>query len=116
MARLLEKLGHRVRTAGTVAAATEMTRGGEPIDLLVSDIGLPDGTGIDLIRDMRRRSAVPAIALTGFGMEEDVAKCIDAGFTAHLTKPVNFARLELMIRNVAAALPNGEKRADAPST
>ena len=49
-------------------------------NLLLSDIGLPDGTGIDLIREMRRHSTVPAIALTGFGMDQDISRYKEAGF------------------------------------
>jgi CheY-like chemotaxis protein len=43
---------------------------------------------------------VPAVALTGFGMEEDIAKSRDAGFNEHLTKPINFQRLQLMIQKI----------------
>ena len=102
MSRLLEKQGHRVSVAGTVAEA-KSSFDAAPFDLLLSDIGLPDGTGIDVIRHVRALSAIPAIALTGYGMEEDVAKCRDAGFTEHLTKPVNFQRLELAIARITTA-------------
>jgi CheY-like chemotaxis protein len=93
MALLLRQLGHQVQTADTVARATSLLREGE-FDLLLSDIGLPDGTGIDLIREVHRLRPIPAIALTGFGMEEDVARCRDAGFVAHLTKPVGLQDLQ----------------------
>jgi CheY-like chemotaxis protein len=73
----------------------------ESFDVILSDIGLPDGTGIDLIRALRRHSQIPAIALTGFGMEDDISRCVEAGFTTHLTKPVNFQRLELTLRRTA---------------
>ena len=52
-------------------------------------------------RAVARRGAVPAIALTGYGMEEDIRRSREAGFTAHLTKPIDFAKLEAMIRQVA---------------
>ena len=102
MCRLLRRLGHEVETQGTVASAVESMRG-QSFDLLLSDIGLPDGTGLDLIRQIREHYKQPAIALTGFGMEEDIAKCTEAGFDAHLTKPVSFQKLEMMIHQVAAA-------------
>ena len=102
MSRLLRRLGHDVETQGTVASAVESMRG-RTFDLLLSDIGLPDGTGLDLIRQIRGHYKQPAIALTGFGMEEDIAKCAEAGFDAHLTKPVSFQKLEMMIHQVAAA-------------
>lgn len=63
-------------------------------DLLLCDLRLPDGTGIDLIRKVRETRQTPAIALTGFGMQEDVDRAQKAGFDAHLTKPVNLQKLE----------------------
>jgi CheY-like chemotaxis protein len=66
-------------------------------DLVVSDVGLPDGTGLDFIKAFREHSDAPAVALTGFGTDEDVRRCLSAGFTSHLTKPVNFGQLETMI-------------------
>ncbi len=101
MARLLRGLGHEVETAGTIASALEVVEAGR-FDLIVSDIGLPDGSGLELMRRaVARRGAVPAIALTGYGMEEDIRRSREAGFTAHLTKPIDFAKLESMIRQVA---------------
>ena len=70
-------------------------------DIVLSDIGLPDGTGLDLVRQLKAERDIPAIALTGFGMDEDIAKCREAGFNAHLTKPVNFQRLEMVLQQVA---------------
>jgi CheY-like chemotaxis protein len=66
-------------------------------NLLLSDIGLPDGTGIDLIRLIRQHSSLPAIALTGFGMDQDIARYKESGFDAHLTKPANFQKLGMII-------------------
>jgi PAS domain S-box-containing protein len=98
--RLLAGQGHIVATAASVAQALALIRA-EPFDILLSDIGLPDGTGIDLIRQARPAFTAPAIALTGFGMEDDVARCYDAGFNVHLTKPVNFQKLVSVIREQA---------------
>ena len=101
MARLLRGLGHVVMTAGTIAATLEALESGK-YDLIISDIGLPDGTGLDLMmRVVSRHGPMPAIALTGYGMEEDIRRSQEAGFTAHLTKPIDFAKLEAMIRQVA---------------
>lgn len=69
-------------------------------DLVISDLGLPDGTGYDLMRKMVARRPTKAIALSGYGTEEDVRLGRDAGFAMHLTKPVNFDQLELCIRNI----------------
>ncbi len=100
MARLLGGLGHRVTASGTIFSALEALEAGE-FDLIVSDIGLPDGSGLDLMRQVvARRGPVPAIALTGYGMEEDILRSREAGFTAHMTKPIDFAKLEAMIRQV----------------
>ncbi len=101
MARLLRSLGHDVSTAGTIAEAKE-TAAAEVYELIVSDIGLPDGSGLDLMRwIVKQRGSVPAIALTGYGMEEDIVRSREAGFTAHMTKPIDFRKLEAMIRQVA---------------
>ena len=58
-------------------------------DLLISDIGLPDGTGLDVMRHIKSKSETPGIALSGFGQDEDVRQSQQAGFAAHLIKPVN---------------------------
>ena len=111
MAQLIRGLGHDVTVVGCVADALAATRTGV-FDLVVSDVGLPDGTGIDFIKAYREHSDVPAIALTGFGTDEDVRRCIAAGFNAHLTKPVNFSQLEQMIESTAN-LKAGETHAPA---
>ena len=107
MADLLRALGHEVRVAGTVAAglaAAEATlQAGERIDLVISDLGLPDGTGMDLMRELAARYGLRGIALSGYGSEEDVRRSLEAGFTRHLTKPVNFQALEAVILEAAGA-------------
>ncbi|MBU6488924.1 MAG: response regulator, partial [Burkholderiales bacterium] len=70
-------------------------------------VGLPDGTGLDFVSSVRRSSQVPAIALTGYGSDEDIRRCLAAGFTAHLTKPVNFSQLEVLIQRTAEAKGQG---------
>lgn len=98
---LLKKFGHTVTSAGSVAAGLAAFEAGA-FDVVLSDLGLPDGTGIDFVTKLRQRAAVPAVALTGYGMEEDVRRCLDAGFDAHLTKPVNFAELNAVIQRLTA--------------
>jgi PAS domain S-box-containing protein len=98
MARLLRRNGFTVVTANTMTSALEVSP--HEIDLVVSDIGLPDGNGLDLMRQIRQRTDVPGIALTGFGREDDVRKSLEAGFVAHLTKPIDFDRLDELIRQV----------------
>jgi signal transduction histidine kinase/ActR/RegA family two-component response regulator len=112
MARLLGRLGHAVTTADRVGAALEAAAGAD-FDLIVSDLGLPDGTGLDLIRHLRASRPIPGIALSGFGMEEDVRKSHEAGFTAHLTKPVDFGKLTDAIQQSSTPRRRTGRPADA---
>jgi CheY-like chemotaxis protein len=101
MAEVLEVLGHKVSVATTVAEALAFAKNG-PFDLLVSDIGLPDGSGLDIARAWQGlQPGRPSVAITGYGMDEDIRRCREAGFDDHLTKPVNFARLEALIYTLA---------------
>ena len=72
----------------------------QTFDVLVSDIGLPDGSGLELMKQIRQTSGIRGIALSGFGMDEDLRKSKEAGFSQHLTKPINFQRLEAAITRV----------------
>ena len=99
MAELLRLLGHQVTVAGDMAsalAAGEALAGGGSLDLLISDLGLPDGSGLDVMRAISR-FGIPGIALSGYGMEEDVRRSHEAGFSRHLTKPVGLPALESAI-------------------
>lgn len=103
MAELLGLLGHQVTVAGDVAsalAAGEAAASGGSLDLLISDLGLPDGSGLDVMRALSR-FRVPGIALSGYGMEEDVRRSHEAGFGRHLTKPVSLPQLQAALREVA---------------
>jgi PAS domain S-box-containing protein len=102
MAKLLRQNGYTVTSANSMAGALEVPFG--DYDLVVSDIGLPDGSGLELMRTIRLSHDVPGIALTGFGMEEDIRKSREAGFVAHLTKPLDFAKLDGMLRKLSAEL------------
>ena len=94
MIRLLKHTGYSVHAADTVAAALRIAES-EPFDVLVSDIGLPDGSGLDLMRQLRgAHPHLRGIALSGFGMEEDVERSRAAGFDEHLTKPINLTAFE----------------------
>ncbi len=101
MAQLLEIFGYTVRTADSVASALQVAEG-ERIDVVVSDIGLPDGSGLDLMRQLLARQPMRGIALSGFGMEEDLRKSREAGFEEHLTKPVDLAQLQQVLARVTA--------------
>jgi PAS domain S-box-containing protein len=100
MDRLLETRGHHVVTADNVASAVVAAEASE-FDLLICDLGLPDGSGLDLIRELRARQPVPGIALTGHGMDDDIQRSLEAGFVEHLTKPIDFRSLEEAIARVA---------------
>jgi PAS domain S-box-containing protein len=99
LARLLTDMGATVVTADCVAAALRLAAT-RPFDLLVSDIGLPDGSGVELMRQVRARHQLRGIALSGYGTEEDLARSREAGFEAHLTKPVNLSVLEQTLRRL----------------
>ncbi|HEX6862148.1 MAG TPA: ATP-binding protein, partial [Thermoanaerobaculia bacterium] len=109
MAELLRSLGHGVRVAMSVAAGLDAAAAeigsGAGIDLVISDLGLPDGTGMDLMRELVSRYGLRGIALSGYGSEDDVRRSLEAGFARHLTKPVNFKALEAVIHETAAAQP-----------
>jgi signal transduction histidine kinase/CheY-like chemotaxis protein len=102
LADLLRVQGHEVQIAGTIAQALAAAETGG-LDLVVSDLGLPDGSGQDLMRKLSQRHHLRGIALSGYGMEEDVRRSREAGFEQHLTKPVNLQALEAAIQQVAAA-------------
>jgi len=70
-------------------------------DLLVSDIGLPDGSEHDLMRQIRAKQSIAGIALSGFGMEDDLEKSRAVSFTEHLIKPINVDRLQATLREIA---------------
>jgi PAS domain S-box-containing protein len=101
MATLLRRYGYDVRTANTVRRALELAEH-EHFDLLISDLGLPDGSGLDVMREVKSSYHMKGIALSGFGMEDDLRRSIEAGFEQHLTKPVNIQTLENLIRRVAS--------------
>jgi CheY-like chemotaxis protein len=100
LARLLMHRYYEVISAASIAEARALVADKE-FHLLISDIGLPDGSGYDLMMELRRTRRVRGIALTGYGMEQDVARSQHAGFVAHLTKPVGIQSLEVAL---AAAL------------
>jgi PAS domain S-box-containing protein len=102
LVRLLRLDGAEVQWASTVAGAIELAAS-EPFDVVVSDLGLPDGSGHDLMRRLRRDRPVPGIAMSGYGMEDDLRQSREAGFVEHLVKPVSLPQLREAIRRVANA-------------
>ena len=92
MARLLKRRGYQVLLATDCRSALEAARQ-HPFDLIVSDLGLPDGSGLTLLGQLRQGRTVPAVALSGYGMEEDLQQSRAAGYDEHLTKPIDFPLL-----------------------
>ena len=104
LARLLRRRGHHVISArsmreGLAAAAKEN------FDVVISDLGLPDGTGFELMAKLRSAHGLRGIALSGYGMDEDLRRSREAGFGAHLTKPVDFGQLERALEDLIAETP-----------
>jgi PAS domain S-box-containing protein len=97
LTNLLTRDGHIVTGASTITAALDAARS-HTFDAVVSDLGLPDGTGIQLMKTLRDEHQLTGIALSGYGMESDLRRSKEAGFAAHLVKPVNFEELRTALR------------------
>jgi two-component system CheB/CheR fusion protein len=95
---LLQRRGYSVLAASGSKEAKQIAAS-QPYDLLVSDISMPDGSGLELVRSLKA-SGVKAIAISGFGTDEDLQKSRDAGFDEHITKPVSFEALESVIHRL----------------
>ncbi len=112
--RLLEASSHRVTSAGTAHDALGLAEGGR-FDLVISDLGLPDLSGHELMHRLHTRYNVPGIALSGYGMETDMAQSRQAGFKYHLTKPVSFERLKSFVAEFASKRESALESAPAKS-
>ena len=99
--RLLALEGYSVLTATTAAEATELVRGGE-CDLIVSDVGLPDRSGLALMAELRAHYGLRGIALSGYTEDADLRAARDAGFERFLAKPVEFEKLIAAVRELTA--------------
>ena len=104
LALLLRKDGHDVATAASAHDALKEASSGRPVDLLVSDIGLPDLDGCELLRRLRNlyQRDIPAVALTGHGEDHHVEQCRRAGYSEFLFKPVDFGTLRDAVRTVVS--------------
>ncbi len=107
MAIVLEAAGAKVTLAASVAAALDALAGSD-FAILVSDIGMPEQDGYDLIERLRRHGSaklrqIPAVAVTAFSAPEDRRKAITAGFQEHLSKPVDLAKLVQVVAQLAAS-------------
>ncbi|MEN3942814.1 response regulator [Prosthecobacter sp. SYSU 5D2] len=104
LTQLLTRRRYQIQAAGSVRAALELAASHE-YDLLISDIGLPDGNGYELMKEVARLYGLKGIALSGYGMEKDLGRSEEAGFVLHLTKPVQMQSLDQAIKTAMAAEP-----------
>ena len=101
--RLLRRRGYRVVTAGTRGDGLAIVER-EPLALLVTDMRLPDGDGLELVRAVRRRPvAPPAIVVTGFTSEASRTAALAAGATAYLAKPFGASAFLSLVQNTLTA-------------
>jgi signal transduction histidine kinase/ActR/RegA family two-component response regulator len=110
---LLQIARHQIKTAGDVASARQLAET-HVFDLVLSDLGLPDGNGLDLMIELRDRYGLEGIAVTGYGMEEDLRRSRDAGFREHLVKPVTLDELSAAIARASEALAERNASPAAP--
>ena len=106
--QLLRSLNHEVKVADSVATALALGANSD-FDLIISDLGLPDGSGLELMPRLKAQHDLPGIALSGYGTEDDIRKSRGAGFGEHLTKPIGLHALE-----AAIARATKQTRAVAP--
>ena len=99
MSRFLKLLWPRGRKRLQLRAGTERGKQHQ-FDVVISDIGLPDGNGYALMQALQALSPVKGIALSGYGMKADVDRSLAAGFAAHLTKPCDLSVLNATIEKV----------------
>lgn len=105
-AKLLRRDEHHVAVASDYASALALAQS-RRFDVLVCDIGLPDGDGCDLLREVRSLYPIRGLAVTGYGTARDLLRCVEAGFDAHLVKPVGLED----VREALAAITTATGRA-----
>jgi CheY-like chemotaxis protein len=101
----LRRHGYTVSAAGTKSEALALCQH-EEFDLLIGDLHLPDGNGLDLMRELAAKCKIAGIAFTGYGRAEDVAAARAAGYSAHLLKPASFNVLIETIERILAETRN----------
>jgi len=101
LSKLLTHFGHEISVADDAQSARKII-GSKEFDVVLCDIALPDGSGYDVIAEVKRKRPVKAVALTGFGTPDDIERGKEAGFDFHLTKPVDFHELRAVLGQIAA--------------
>jgi signal transduction histidine kinase len=100
--KLMARRGHLVAVTHDVRSAMEAAVRNK-FDLLISDIALPDGTGMELMMQLRAIANIPGIAISGFGHNGDIERSLQAGFSEHLIKPIKLDKLEAAIERALSA-------------
>jgi PAS domain S-box-containing protein len=98
---LLERRHFRVVSAHSLGEARSAAHE-RKFDFVISDVGLPDGNGCDLMIELNSQHGLHGIALTGYGMDDDLERSKAAGFVAHLTKPISVSALDRALSEIAA--------------
>lgn len=101
LSRLLGHFGHEISVADGTRSACEIVDS-KIFDVVLSDIGLSDGNGYEVIAHAKRKQAVKGVALTGFDKDEDIKRAKEAGFDFHLAKPVDFHELRSVLGQIGA--------------
>lgn len=101
LSHMLQRTGWKVSTANTVQHALQLAAL-DTFDLVVSDIGLPDASGYELMQELRNRYGLRGVAMSGYGMDEDIRMSRESGFAEHITKPAHLGRLRAAIQRVMA--------------
>ncbi len=96
---LLQRRGYTIDSATSMHEALALAAENS-FDLIISDVGLPDGSGLELITTLKQKGPVLAIAVSGYCSEDDIRRSKEAGFVEHVAKPFNFAHLESLIKKV----------------
>jgi two-component system CheB/CheR fusion protein len=102
LGRLLSRRGYHVDAARNAQEARGLAAA-KTFDLLVSDIGLPDSTGCDLLAELNTQHGLHGIAMSGFGSDADLQQSKKAGFLEHLIKPVDATALDSAIQRLVAS-------------
>lgn len=114
MAKLLERCGYNITTANCLADARELAAQ-QRFKLMLCDVGLPDGDGVALLEHVRSMYPIAGIAISGYGMEKDIDRSLQAGFRQHLLKPVSFDDLVQAIERAISDTGGVEQQANAPA-
>jgi signal transduction histidine kinase len=94
-------------TAAACIAEARAAAAAERFDILISDLGLPDGDGCELMLELRQGHDLVGIALSGYGMDEDRKRTRSAGFSSHLTKPVRTEQLDMALADAKSLKKRG---------